>query len=126
MRVLGVIMAAVVVLVSAPTDAAAQTDLSGMWALTIQSDQGNQPLAITITQDGQNLTAMGDGGEIGPVEMKGMLDGSDVLFEWSLFIEGMELAITFTGTIAEDGTLSGTADFGGFGAGDWTAKRVET
>jgi hypothetical protein len=125
MRVLGVIMAAVAVLVSAPTDAAAQTDLSGMWTLTIQ-DQGDQPLAITITQDGQNLTAMGDGGEIGPVEMKGMLDGSDVLFEWSLFIEGMELAITFTGTIAEDGTLSGTADFGGFGAGDWTAKRVET
>ena len=125
MRVLGGIMAAVAELVSAPTDAAAQTDLSGMWTLTIQ-DQGDQPLAITITQDGQNLTAMGDGGEIGPVEMKGMLDGSDVLFEWSLFIEGMELAITFTGTIAEDGTLSGTADFGGFGAGDWTAKRVET
>ena len=126
MRVLGVIMAAVAVLVSAPTDAAAQTDLSGMWTLTIQSDQGDQPLAITITQDGQNLTAMGDGGEIGPVEMKGMLDGSDVLFEWSLFIEGMELAITFTGTIAEDGTISGTADFGGFGEGGWTAKRVET
>ncbi len=125
MRTLGVIMAAVAVLVSAPADGAAQTDLSGMWTLTIQSDQGDQPLAVTITQDGSDLTATGDGGEIGEVEMTGMIDGADVMFEWALYIEGMELAITLTGTIAEDGTISGMADFGGFGAAGWTAKRVE-
>ena len=125
MRALGVILAAVAVLVSAPANGAAQTDLSGMWTLTIQSDQGDQPLLITITQDGSDLTATGDGGEIGEVEMKGTIDGSEVMFEWDLYIEGMELAITFTGTIAEDGTISGTADFGGFGEGGWTAKRVE-
>ena len=125
MRALRVILAAVAVLVSAPANGAAQTDLSGMWTLTIQSDQGDQPIPITITQDGQDLTAMGDGGEIGPVEMKGTLDGSDVLFEWDLYIEGMELNIVFRGTIAEDGTISGTADFGGFGEGGWSAKRVE-
>ena len=77
MRALRVILAAVAVLVSAPANGAAQTDLSGMWTLTIQSDQGDQPIPITITQDGQDLTAMGDGGEIGPVEMKGTLDGSE-------------------------------------------------
>ncbi len=125
MRTLGVIMAAVAVLVSAPADGAAQTDLSGMWTLTIQSDQGDNPLEVTITQDGSDLTATADGGEIGEVEMTGTIDGADVLFEWSLYIEGMELAITLTGTVAEDGTMSGMADFGGFGAGGWTAKRVE-
>ena len=125
MRALGVILAAVAVLVSAPANGAAQTDLSGMWTLTIQSDQGDQPLLITITQDGSDLTATGDGGEIGEVEMKGTIDGSDVMFEWDLYIEGMELAITFTGTINEDGTISGMADFGGFGEGGWTAVRVE-
>ena len=125
MRALGVIVAALAVLVSAPANGAAQTDLSGMWTLTIQSDQGDQPLLITITQDGSDLTATGDGGESGEVEMKGTINGSEVMFEWDLYIEGMELAITFTGTIAEDGTISGTADFGGFGEGGWTAKRVE-
>ena len=125
MRALGVIVAALALLVSAPANGAAQTDLSGMWTLTIQSDQGDQPLTITITQDGSDLTATGDGGEIGEVEMKGTIDGSDVMFEWDLYIEGMELAITFTGTINEDGTISGTADFGGFGEGGWTAVRVE-
>ena len=125
MRALGVIMAAVAVLVSAPTDGAAQTDLSGMWTLTVQSDQGDQPLPITIVQDGESLTASGEVPELGPIEMKGTLDGSDVLFEWNLYIEGMELSIVFSGTIAEDGTISGTADFGGFGEGGWSAKRVE-
>ena len=125
MRALGVIMTAVAVLVSAPTDGAAQTDLSGMWLLTLSSEQGDQPLSITITQDGQELTATGDGGEIGPVEMKGMLDGSDVRFEWDLYIEGFELDIVFMGTIGDDGTISGTADFGDLGQGSWTAKRTE-
>ena len=125
MRALGVILAAVAVLVSAPANGAAQTDLSGMWTLTIQSDQGDQPLPITIVQDGESLTASGEVPELGPIEMKGTLDGSDVLFEWDLYIEGMELSIVFSGTIAEDGTISGTADFGGFGEGGWSAKRVE-
>ena len=125
MRALGVIMAAVAVLVSAATHGAAQTDLSGMWTLTIQSDQGDQPLPITIVQDGESLTASGEVPEFGPIEMKGTLDGADVLFEWDLYIEGTELNIVFMGTIAEDGTISGTADFGGFGEGGWSAKRVE-
>ncbi len=125
MRALGVIMTAGAVLVSAPTDGAAQTDLSGMWILTVSSEQGDQPLTITITQDGQELTATGDGGEIGPVEMKGTLDGSNVRFEWDLYIEGFELDVVFTGTIGDDGTISGTADFGDLGQGSWTAKRTE-
>ena len=125
MRALGVILAAVAVLVSAPANGAAQTDLGGMWTLTIQSDQGDQPLPITIVQDGESLTASGEVPQFGPIEMKGTLDGSDVLFEWDLYIEGTELNIVFTGAIAEDGTISGTADFGGFGEGGWSAKRVE-
>lgn len=125
MRALGVIMTAVAVLVSAPAEGAAQVDLSGMWILTISSEQGDQPLTITITQDGQDLTATGDGGEIGAVEMKGTLDGSDVRFEWDLYIEGFELDIVFMGTIGDDGTISGTADFGDMGQGSWTAVRTE-
>ena len=126
MRSLGVVMAAVAFLVSAPADGVAQTDLSGMWMLTVQTEQGDNPLPVTITQDGKNLTATGESPEVGPIEMKGMIDGSDVTFEWNLDLEGMELNILLTGTVADDGTMSGMADFGGFGGGAWTAKRVES
>ena len=125
MRSLGVVMAAVAFLVSAPADGVAQ-DLSGMWILTVESEQGDNPLPITIVQDGNDLTATGEVPDLGPIEMKGMIDGSDVTFEWNLDLEGMELSIVLTGTIADDGTMSGMADFGGFGGGAWTAKRVES
>ena len=125
MRSLGVVMAAVAFLVSAPADGVAQ-DLSGMWNLTVESDQGDTPLPVTIVQDGNTLTATGEVPDLGPIEMKGMIDGSDVTFEWNLDLEGMELSIVLTGTLADDGTMSGTADFGGFGGGGWTAKRVES
>ena len=125
MRSLGVVMAAVAFLVSAPADGVAQTDLSGMWMLTVQTEQGDTRLPVTITQDGQNLTATGENPDVGTVEMKGMIDGSDITFEWNLDIEGMELNILLMGTVADDGTMSGTLDLGGFGGGDWTAKRVE-
>ena len=126
MRVLGVVLAVGAFLVSAPTDGVAQTDLSGMWVLTVQSDQGDTPLPVTIVQDGENLKATGEIPELGPVEMTGTIDGADVVFEWVLYIEGMELEIHLMGTIAEDGTISGTADFGGFGQGGWSAKRAES
>ena len=126
MRGLGVVMAAIAVLVSAPANGVAQTDLSGMWTLTVQSDQGDQPLPVTIVQDGEDLKATGEIPELGPIEMSGKIDGSEVAFEWVLFIEGTELFISLTGTLADDGTISGMADFGGFGAGAWSAKRVES
>ena len=126
MRVLGVVMAAVAFLVTAPADGVAQTDLSGMWTLTVQSPDGDNPLPITIVQEGMDLKATGEIPELGPVEMTGNIEGSNVRLEWDFYFEGMELNIIFMGTVAEDGTLSGSADFGGFGEGAWTAVRVES
>ena len=113
----------VAILVSAPGNAAAQADLNGMWDLTVMTDQGDQIITLNVVQDGHDLTATGDT-EFGSFEMTGTIDGSDVLFEWELDMQGTPLDIVFTGTLA-DGMLSGTADFGGMSEGDWTAKRVE-
>ena len=123
MRGLSVVMAAVAVLVTAPADGAAQADLSGEWNLTVMTDQGDQMLTVEIVQEGKDLTATGDAGEFGLIEMTGTLDGVDVRFEWALDFEGTPLDIVFVGTLA-DGTLSGTADFGGMGQGNWVAVRA--
>ena len=123
MRALGVVIAAVTVLVLAPADSAAQTDLSGMWDLTVMSDQGDQMFTINVVQDGQDLTATGDAGEFGQIEMTGTVEGSDIRFAWELDLQGTPLDIVFTGTLA-DGVITGTADFGGLGQGDWSAKRA--
>lgn len=122
MRALGVLMAAVAVLVTAPANAMAQTDLSGVWDLTVMTDQGDQMLTITVIQDGQDLTATGDAGEFGSIEMTGTLEGVNVRLAWELDLQGTPMDIVFTGILA-DGMISGSADFGGMGEGEWTAKR---
>ncbi len=122
MKALGVWMAVVAVLVTAPSSGAAQADLSGVWELTVMTDQGDQLLTITVIQDGQDLTATGDAGEFGPIEMTGTIDGVNVRLAWELDLQGTPLDIVFTGILA-DGVISGSADFGGMGEGEWTAKR---
>ena len=124
MRAFGVIMATVTLLVAAPASGVAQDDLSGTWDLTIVTDQGDQMLTIIVVQDGKDLTATGDAGEFGPIEMKGTMDGASVRLAWELDFQGTPLDIVFMGTLADD-VISGTADFGGMGQGDWTAKRAE-
>ena len=124
MRALGVLMAATAVLVSIPSNASAQADLNGAWDLVIMTDQGDQMLTINIVQEGMALTASGDAGEFGMFEWKGTLEGADVTFEWALDMQGTPLDIVFTGTLAE-GAISGVADFGGMGQGDWSAKRAD-
>ena len=124
MKAVGVFITTVAFLVSAPANGAAQDDLTGTWDLTVMTDQGDQLLTISVVQDGQDLTATGDAGEFGPIEMKGTVDGANVLFAWELDFQGTPLDIVFTGILA-DGAMSGTADFGGMGQGDWTAKRAE-
>jgi hypothetical protein len=51
MKALGVVLLAAAVLVSAPADGAAQADLSGVWDLTVMTDQGEQMLTVQISQD---------------------------------------------------------------------------
>ena len=123
MKALGVLMVAVAILVSAPADGAAQSDLSGQWDLTIMTDQGDQMLTINVVQDGQDLTATGDAGEFGSIEMTGTVEGANIRFAWELDMQGTPLDIVFTGILA-DGVIEGSADFGGMGQGDWTATRA--
>ena len=124
MKALGVLLVAATVLVSAPADAAAQADLSGAWDLTVMTDQGEQMLTVQVVQSGQDLTVTGDAGEFGTIDMKGTVDGDSVRFAWELDLQGTPLAIVFLGTLA-DGSISGTADFGGMGQGDWRAERAD-
>ena len=125
MRVLGVIMAAVAFLVSTPTDGVAQQSLTGNWDLTVDTEGGVQVFTVSIVQDGENLKATGEIPDFGPIEMNGTRDGADLRLSLELDIDGNLLDIIFMGSLAEDGTIAGTTDVGGFGGGSWTAKRAE-
>ena len=124
MKALGVVLVAAAVLVSGPEDGTAQADLSGAWDLTVMTDQGEETITVQVVQSGQDLTATGDTGEFGTIDMKGTVDGNSVRFTWELDLQGTPLAIVFLGTLA-DGSISGTANFGGMGQADWRAERAD-
>lgn len=116
------VLAALFALVALP--ARAQTSIAGDWDVTIQSAQGTNSVQVTFKQDGAKVSGLFKSpmGEL-PFQ-DGTLDGNDLKFGFSIPIQGQALDVTMTGKV-EGSTISGKAQFGGFGEGDWTAKRIE-
>src|SRR5262245_23336964 len=109
-----------VALVAAP--AAAQINVTGDWDMTIESPQGANTVKVTLTQDGEKVSGLFKS-QMGELPFTGTLTGVDLKFAFSLPIQGQSLDITMTGKV-EGQAMSGKVRFGGFGEGDWTAKRA--
>ncbi len=115
MRALGLSVALAALLVSAPTDGVAQTDLSGDWIIRLHSETGEAGmhlgLLINVSQVDQALTATGVAGNVGPFQMSGSLDGSQVhlLLLWdNSQISETPFGLSVAGTVEED-NMSGSA-----------------
>ena len=113
---LGIMVVALTVAVSA------QTDVTGKWNMTIDTDQGSAPATLTLAQDGDTLT-----GELvsdqGTLEFEGTITGDKIAWVAEVDAGGQFIEITIEGTVTGD-EMAGTLDFGGYGGGDWTAKRM--
>jgi hypothetical protein len=123
MKQIGIALAAALLLLPAG-DARAQTNVTGDWDVTIQSMQGTNSVRVTFKQDGEKLsgTLKSPMGEL-PFD-GGTLVGSDLKFAFSIPVQGQPLEITMTGKVDGE-AIAGKAQFGGFGEGDWTAKKID-
>jgi hypothetical protein len=113
------------IVVLAATPAFAQTTVTGDWDVTVNSPQGSNTTRVTFKQDGEKISGIfkSQRGEL-PFE-GGTLIGNDLKFSFTIETQGMQLPITLAGTVAADrATMTGTADFGGFAQGEWSAKRA--
>ncbi len=101
---------------------AAQTDVTGKWNMTFDSEAGSTSGTLTLTQDGEKLT-----GEMvseqGTLEFEGTITGDKLAWVMEIDAGGAFIEITMEGTVDGD-EMMGTADFGGYGGGDWTATRI--
>jgi hypothetical protein len=106
-----------------PGLAFAQTNVAGDWDVTIQSPQGTNTVLVTFKQDGEKVSGIfkSPQGEL-PFE-GGSLIGTDLKFAFTINVQGNSIVISLTGKV-EGEAISGKADFGGFGEGDWSAKRA--
>lgn len=101
----------------------AQGNVSGDWEVTIASPQGSNTMQVTFKQDGDKVSGVLKS-QMGEVPFEGgTLAGSDLKFMFAVPIQGQSLEITLTGKV-DGAAIAGKAQFGGFGEGDWTAKRT--
>jgi hypothetical protein len=107
-------------ILAASQPVSAQSPIEGSWALQLLSPEGTFDIPLTITQEGDSLVARIPTGE---VFLTGHETATGVEFFWPLVYQDMDLPTTLTGSF-QDGTWSGTADFGGMAEGSWTARRA--
>ena len=96
-------------------------DLSGNWVLTTESQMGAQDAEMTVRQTGSALAGTITG-QAGTVDYTGSVKGSAVAFDFVINVQGSDLQLDYTGTVEGD-TMKGTAVFGQFGEGTFTARR---
>src|SRR5262245_12499335 len=102
--------------------AVAQVTVTGDWDLTIESPQGTSTVKMTLTQEGEKVSGLFKS-QMGELPFTGTLTGVDLRCAFALPVQGQSLEIIMTGKV-EGEAMTGKVQFGGFGEGDWTAKRA--
>ena len=102
---------------------AAQTDVTGAWNMMINSDQGASEATLTLKQDGEQVMGSLEGDQ-GGFDVEGTIMGNALEFVGEFDAGGQFIEITMKGTVEGD-EMTGSLDFGGYGGGDWTAKRAQ-
>ena len=93
-------------------------DITGNW--TFHVDLGGQSGSpkFTFQQKGEVVTGTYTG-QLGESKLKGTVKGENVEFQF----ETAGIAVVYTGMIVTASGMKGKCDYGGQGAGTWTAKK---
>jgi hypothetical protein len=104
-------------------NAHAIADISGNWIVSVQTLQGVVDSKMTIIQTGSAIKGTLDG-TMGAVDYTGSVNGKDVKFSYNVEKFGAPAGtiIIYVGVL-DGATMKGKATFGGFGGGEWSAKR---
>lgn len=108
---------------SAPAAKSMATDITGTWALSIESPMGTRDSTMTAKQSGETFTGT-IGGAQGTREISGTVKGNVIDFAMDVEVQGNALHIEYTGTVEGD-AMKGTVKFGDFGEGAWTGKKQQ-
>lgn len=98
-------------------------DISGTWEMTSQSPRGERVSEMTIEQDGDAFTITMEGFRGDEMVGEGTIDGNSVAWSFTMETQRGEFTLSYTGTINDDGTMSGEVAMGDFGTNEWTAVK---
>ena len=102
----------------------AQSDISGVWEITLDTQTGEQMWTATFEQDGTALDGevdMNDGE--GPLPLSGSLEGS--MIKWGFIVPDLDgdMPINFSGEVQGVTMKGNEGSFVWYGTGVWTAAK---
>ena len=118
-----VVMTMATLLTAAGLSAQTPADVAGDWALMVDTDAGPTTPSVVLEQDGTELTGHYSSETLGEADVTGRVSGNEVRFSFSASAQGFDLDVSYTGTLQDDGTLSGQISLGDLGGGTFTGKR---
>lgn len=97
-------------------------DVSGTWALAVETAGGTGNPSVTLEQKGESLTGTYSSPLFGEQKVTGSIKGNAFTFSFTGTIEGNTFTVTYSGTVEKD-TMSGKVTLGEMGEGTFTGKR---
>src|SRR5947209_7567186 len=101
--------------------AALAADITGTWAISVETPNGKRDSTITFKQDGETLTGTMKG-QNGDTPLTGTIKGNDVTFSVTREFGGQSMKIDYTAKV--DGSkLNGNLKFGDQGEIPFTGEK---
>src|SRR5262245_8907665 len=105
-----------------PLGAQGAADIAGEWDVTVNSPQGTNQGLLTLKREGDAWAGTWKSPRGERALQNITLKGTDVRFEMKVSLQGNDAVFVYSGAL-DKGAMKGTADFGGFATGDWSAVR---
>lgn len=120
MRVFAALAVCVLALVAAPATAQ-NIDITGTWDVLVTTPQGDMPSVLSLKKDGDKFVGTLSS-QMGETPVEGAVKDKAVSIYFTISMNGNNLDVVFNGTIDGE-AMKGTADVGGMGQMEWSARR---
>lgn len=108
---------------STATSSPAAPSVTGTWNVTIELPNMTANPTMVLKQDGEKVTGEYVSAQYGKFPMTGTVKGTDVVMSFQMNVEGTGLAVTYTGKIEKDGTITGSVNYGDMMSGTFVAAK---
>lgn len=101
--------------------APAAVDVTGTWAVEVETGQGTGTPSFTFKQEGDKLSGQYRG-MFGEAPVTGTINGSAIAFSVDVTADGNTVRVTYSGTVDKD-TMKGTVKLGDLAEGTFKGTR---
>jgi hypothetical protein len=101
---------------------AADANVAGEWDLTVESQVGTGNPHFSLKQEGAKISGTYKGA-LGEAPVTGTVKGNELAISFQVNAQGMDLAVTYTGTVDGD-SMKGAVKLGDMGEGTFTGKKI--